>query len=190
MPQYYVPIPETHDLEFYHNTQIEPFYTNQAQEHQEFSTEVRSLPGYDRDSLATGVDLKLNPGEDLVLNSNGDLELETGSQLVQNALARRMATPPGGYQRYIYVGGRLENLNEDYGNPLYYMLSQTGIWEQTNVVEQIVKKAAVGEVRVTDVQVKKFYAQPNTGTFTLELHYRIKSNQELYALEMEINGSN
>jgi len=189
MAGYYAPV-QQHEFEFYENTQIAPFNTHNATEYQDYSSQIKRLAGYDRDSLATGVDLKLNLGDDLALNGNGDLELETGSALVQNALARRLATPPGGYQRYIYIGDELISLDEDYGNPLYYMLSQIDPEKDSYTITQTLKKAAEPEVRVSDVSVRRFIIHPKTNRYILELHYRIKSNQELYALELEMDRSN
>jgi len=181
------PSREQPPIQFYENSQTEAFLTSQAKEYLP-PIPSRRLPGYDRDSLATGVDIKLNPGEDLAVSPNGDLELETGSELVQNALARRLATPPRGYRRYIFTGDSVVLLDETYGNPVYSLLSQPSKLHPKETIASLLKEAAQQEPRVSKVIIKTLYLEDNGTRMVVQLHYQIKSNDELYQLDLEFNG--
>jgi hypothetical protein len=181
------PSQEQPPIQFYEDSQTEAFLTNQAKEYLP-PIPSRRLPGYDRDSLATGVDIKLNPGDDLAVNPNGDLELETGSELVQNALARRLATPPRGYRRYVFTGDSVVLLDETYGNPVYSLLSQPSTHHQEEAITSLIKEAAQREPRVSKVTIKTLYLADRGNRMVVQLHYQIKSNDELYQLDLEFNG--
>jgi len=170
---------------FLPNTQNEAMASHPAVEVSQ--DQLRTLlPGYERDPAATGVDLKLIPGDDLAVNSRGDLELQAGSELIESALARRLATPPHGYKRYFIGLSGVEVWDAAYGNELYTILSSTDYWGKEEDIAKLVEKAAAGEPRIDDVTVTRILPVPNKGSMAITLEYRIKSNQELYEMNLEL----
>ena len=168
-------------LPFYHSYGEITFASHPAVE----PTQPQPM-GYERDSAATGIDLKLIPGDDLTVSSSGDLELQTGSRLIEEALSRRLATPPAGYRRFVLTGKEVTVVDEGYGNPLYELLS-ANIEESVDEVAELVRRAAQQEKRVDDVVVTNLQTEQKQGQVFIELRYRIKSNQELYDLSLELN---
>ena len=144
---------------------------------------LRTLPGYERDSLATGVDIDLHPGEDLVTTNSGDLALATGAKMIQEALARRLATPLGGYTRHVPWSEKWVTLDEGYGNPLYEYLSSYHAAEEEQVVKEVIAAASL-EPRIDEVKLEYIRLNNEQARLELTLRYRIKSNEELYNLNL------
>lgn len=147
---------------------------------------VKEYSVYPREAGATGVDMLLYPGGDLAVSNTGDLVLASGAELVQEAIARRMATPPFGYQRYIAYKDEYLLQDSFYGNPLYNYLSNY-LPEQDDDLIREIEDAARQEPRISSVKVTSYEFVNYKSELSVSLTYTLKSNQEMYNLTVSFN---
>ena len=133
------------------------------------------MPNYDYDVNpdALGVDLATSGGAfggDLIPTAGGDLEVSRGFENLRLAIFRRLLTPKGSLSKFVVDVDGLIQINEEYGNGAYSLLSEPlSSVVVTQVKEEIITCLAQ-EPRITVSEVVPSILPINN---TYKISYRI-----------------
>lgn len=143
---------------------------------------------YPRSSEASGVDFVIERLGDLATTPQGDLALTTGSDLITQALLRRLYTPTYGYKRWVRTATGMVELDSDYADPIFDYLS-TPLTETARLeIERVVRRAASADDRIEVVNtiIEPIDGSAALNTVRLTVLYRIKSEPELLKIQTEL----
>jgi hypothetical protein len=139
----------------------------------------RRSSAYPRSVEGTGQDLSWTPGQDLQVGRSGDFVYQSGSDLITQALLRRLYTPPEGYRRWVrdVRGLRLADVN--YANEAYRYLAAPLPEKHLAELRDAVWNCARQEARI---EVLRLTVQPSpvqAAKVEMDLFYRIRGEEEL-----------
>lgn len=117
-----------------------------------------------------GSDIKINPLGDLELDPlDSDLSVASGSEVLGNAVRRRLSTPLNGYGRIVRTAEGYQLIDNDYGSSLSNFLSapltDLGVEDAVEAIQQDAAKdiriaqavAAVNSVNQNGYSVQLYY---------------------------------
>lgn len=138
---------------------------------------------------ATGRDLKFADNGDLGVDEDGDLQVTFGTELIEEALLRRLYTPPNGYVRQVYDIQRDEvvNIGEDYLNNTYRYLS-TGSTRASKGILDALNQIGKEEDRI-DYVGSRLEKSLQAGELNFTFSYRVKTEQQLRHLKGSLKGN-
>lgn len=117
---------------------------------------------------------------DLAVTSTGDLATIGGEALVVAALERRLTTAPYGYRRLVRYKQTWVTLDPEYGNPLYWRLSQNLDEYDYDDLSQELLSCAEQEQRITDISVEDIRQQ---GSYLhIQLRYTLPKTTRIQSL--------
>jgi len=135
-----------------------------------------------RPASVTGRDFCWDPLEDLKITSSGDLATIEGADLITTALLRRLYTPPYGYRRWIRTAQGPKEVNTDYGNPAYALLSHPTTSASPERLRDAIYTCATADPRIQVLEVTVF--PDRSGLFRLQMRYAIRGEEELRELDL------
>lgn len=142
---------------------------------------------YGRSSKATGTDFTFEALGDIKVSSTGDFALISGTDLITQALVRRIYTSVGSYARWVRLAEGVSYLDEDYGSPLPELLSSSSLSSNKELVRRKLRQALEEEKRIVLNDVSVVPTNNQSSTVHFYVSYAILGEEQLYALNYVID---
>lgn len=140
------------------------------------------LARFDRDVSVTGRDFTWEDLGDIKTTPSGDFRMAQGSEGIVLALLRRLYTPEQGYRRWVRDANGLRQVDTNYGNKAYSILSHPSSPRSAEKVRDAIAEAAAQDPRIHLINLSVMLNR--SGQFQMLMDYRIRGHDELQNLDL------